>query len=318
MFALNLHRYLERRFWLSRKVAQFLFIDASSAGEAQENNLAVVLICKDEEDYVDEWIRYHELAGVRHFYIYDNDSADSTAAKARAHNRDKTAVIVHPWRLRAKAGKCTVGPQEAAYAHAILCYGHKHRWMAFIDIDEFIVPRQHGTIIEALERLDRHSNISLSWSQFGHCGHMTKPSEPCAFAYMLRHQPDINRSDHFKCIIDPSKISMIGVHYCLTIDMGTTTSNDRGQVEENNRRQSADGFVSSEFLQLNHYRTKSMAENNAKLRRMMHGWVAAERTFRINTYTNEVNANLAKDTAIVDFLHRHGIHNSKEYSQYIN
>ena len=318
MLALNLHRYLERRFWLSRKVAQFLFIDAPSAGEAQKNNLAVVLICKDEEEYVDEWIRYHELAGVRHFYIYDNDSSDNTATKARAHNRAGTTVIVHPWRLKANAGQCAVCPQSAAYTHAVLCYGHKHRWMAFIDADEFIVPRQHGTIIEALERLDRHSNISLSWSQFGHCGHATKPSEPCAFAYTLRHQPDIQRPDHFKCIIDPTKLSMIYMHYCMTTDMRQATSNDKGQVEENKNRTGAAGFVSGEYLQLNHYRIKSIEEINAKLQRIMYGWVMTERAFRINTYTHELNTNLVKDTAIIDFLCRHGIHSSQEYSQYIN
>ena len=318
MFALNLHRYLEKRFWLSRKISRFLFIDAHSAGASQENNLAVVLICKDEEDYVDEWIRYHELAGVRHFYIYDNDSSDGTAAKARAHNRGETVVIVHPWRLKASAGQCAVGPQEAAYVQAALCYGHKHRWMAFIDIDEFIVPRQHGTIIEALDHLKRFSNISLPWSQFGHCGHATKPSDPCAFAYMLRHQQDVHYIHEFKCIIDPTKLSMVSLHYCMTTDMESTTSNDKGQVEENSDRMLAAGFVSNEYLQLNHYRAKSIEETNAKLQRIMHGWIAAERAFIINTYANAMNTNLVEDTTILDFLSRHGIDSSQDYNRYIN
>ena len=319
MLALNLHRHLEKRLWRSRRAAEFLFIDAPNAGKAQENNLAVVLICKDEEDYIDEWIKYHELAGVRHFYIYDNGSSDSTAAKARAHNREgEKTVIVHPWILKASAGQCAVCPQSAAYAHAVLCYGHKHRWMAFIDTDEFIVPRQHGTVIEALDRLGKYSNISLFWSQFGHCGHATKPSEPCAFAYMLRHQPDEPHFYHFKCIIDPAKLSMIYVHYYVTTNMGTTTSNDKGQVEENKNRTRAAGFVSSECLQLNHYRTKSIEESNIKLQRIMHGWIAAERKFEIYNYINEVNTNLVEDVALLDFLGRHGINNCEDYNQYIN
>ena len=318
MLALSVHRHLQKRFWLSRRALEFLFIDAPSAGGAQKNNLAIVLICKDEEDYIDEWIRYHVLAGVRHFYIYDNGSSDSTAARARAHNRGGVVVIVHPWVLKASAGQYAVYPQSAAYAHAALCYGHKHRWMAFIDTDEFIVPRQHKTIIEALDCLGEHSNISLFWSQFGHCGHVTKPSEPCAFAYMLRHQPDVLQFYHFKCIVDPSKISMISFHYFSTTDMGTTTSNDKGQVEENLFRQSAAGFASSEFLQLNHYQTKSIEETNAKLQRIMHGWIAAERKFQIYSFINELNTNLVEDNAILDFLRRNGIKSSRDYSHYIN
>ena len=318
MFALNLYRYFEKRSWVRHKVTQELFTDAPGAGKAQENNLAVVLICKDEEDYIDEWIRYHELAGVRHFYIYDNDySSGSTAAKARAHNRGGVAVIVHPWRLKASAGKCVITPQQAAYVHAALCYGYKHRWMAFIDIDEFIVPRQHDTIIEALDRLKRHSNISLVWSQFGHCGHATKPSDPCAFAYMLRHQPEARPNSFFKCVVNPCKLSMVSLHEFRTIDMGTTTSNDKGQVEENSSRPSASGFVSSEFLQLNHYQSKSIEESHAKLNQTLHGALIEERKHAVRTQSKKLSTNTVEDTAILDFLSRHGINNSQEYIQYI-
>ena len=318
MISLLLRRYFEKRSWASHKVTRYLFLDAPEGGKAQKNNLAVVLICKNEEDYVDEWIRYHALAGVRHFYIYDNDySSGSTAAKARAHNRGGVVVIVHPWKLKASAGQCAVSPQGAAYVHAALCYGHKHRWMAFIDIDEFIVPRQHGTIIEALDRLGRHSNISLPWSQFGNCGHTAKPSGPCAFAYMLRHQPDERHTHHFKCIIDPAKLSMVYTHYCSTTDMGTTTSNDKGQVEENQSRPSAPGFISSEFLQLNHYQAKSIEESYAKLNQTLHGELEEERKHRVEAQIRKLSTNVTEDTAIVDFLSRQGINNSREYSQYI-
>ncbi len=319
MFSLNFYRWLEKKLWMSHKATRYLFLDALGADEAQENNLAVVLICKDEEDYIDEWIRYYELAGVRHFYIYDNDySSGSTAAKARAHNRGEVVVIVHPWKLKASARQCAVSPQGAAYVHAALCYGHKHRWMAFIDIDEFIVPCQHGTIIEALDRLERYSNISLPWSQFGHCGHETKPSEPCAFAYMFRHQPDVHYTHHFKCIISPTKLSMVYTHYCLTTDMGTTTSNDKGQVEENMSRPTAAGFVSSEFLQLNHYQAKSIEEIDAKLNQTLHGELEEERKHRVGAQLRKLSTNVIEDTAIIDFLGRHGIKNSHEYSLYIN
>ena len=36
--------------------------------------LSLCLICKDENDYLAEWLDYHILAGVERFYIYDDDS----------------------------------------------------------------------------------------------------------------------------------------------------------------------------------------------------------------------------------------------------
>ena len=227
------------------------------------------------------------------------------------------AVIVHPWKLKASAGNVAISPQEAAYAHAVACFGHKHRWMAFIDIDEFIVPRQHGTIIESLDCLKRYSNISLPWNQFGHCGHATKPSDPCAFAYMLKHQPNIYHNHQFKCIIDPAKLSMISVHYCMTTDMNGATSNDKGQVVESLSKRTAARFVSSEFLQLNHYQAKSIEESQAKLNQTLHGELEEERKYRVLAQIKTLSTNVVEDTAIVDFLSRHGINNSREYSQYI-
>ena len=42
-------------------------------------NLAVAAIFKDEAPYLREWLDYHLLAGVEHFYLYNNDSTDDYA-----------------------------------------------------------------------------------------------------------------------------------------------------------------------------------------------------------------------------------------------
>ena len=39
-------------------------------------DLAVVAIIKNETPYLQEWLDYHLLAGVNHFYIYDNQDDD--------------------------------------------------------------------------------------------------------------------------------------------------------------------------------------------------------------------------------------------------
>ena len=40
-------------------------------------DLAVVAIMKNAGPYIKEWLDYHLLAGVEHFFIYDNDSLDN-------------------------------------------------------------------------------------------------------------------------------------------------------------------------------------------------------------------------------------------------
>ena len=40
-------------------------------------DLVAVSIVRDEAPYIKEWLDYHLLAGIDHFLIYDNDSADN-------------------------------------------------------------------------------------------------------------------------------------------------------------------------------------------------------------------------------------------------
>ena len=40
-------------------------------------NFAAVSFMKNTSAHVEEWLNYHLLAGVDHFYIYDNDSLDN-------------------------------------------------------------------------------------------------------------------------------------------------------------------------------------------------------------------------------------------------
>ena len=38
---------------------------------------AICLIFKDEAPFLQEWIEYHHLIGIEHFYLYNNNSTDN-------------------------------------------------------------------------------------------------------------------------------------------------------------------------------------------------------------------------------------------------
>ena len=40
-------------------------------------DLTITAIFKNEGHYLKEWLDYHLLAGVEHFYLYNNDSTDN-------------------------------------------------------------------------------------------------------------------------------------------------------------------------------------------------------------------------------------------------
>ena len=44
-----------------------------SSRRALADTVCVAAILKDEDSFVEEWVAYHRLLGVDHFYLYDND-----------------------------------------------------------------------------------------------------------------------------------------------------------------------------------------------------------------------------------------------------
>jgi hypothetical protein len=94
--------------------------------------LSICAIFKDEAPYLPEWIEFHRLVGVERFFLYDNGSGDG--------GRE----VVEPW---VRAGVVSVfdcstplaeGGQGRAYADALNRARGRTRWLAFIDLDEFL------------------------------------------------------------------------------------------------------------------------------------------------------------------------------------
>ncbi len=41
--------------------------------------MSLCAIFKDEADYLREWIEFHRIVGVEHFYLYNNSNCSATA-----------------------------------------------------------------------------------------------------------------------------------------------------------------------------------------------------------------------------------------------
>lgn len=256
-----------------RKILQFAKISKLGlrppAPRSDRHGLAVVAIVRNEGPYVGEWAAFHRAAGVRHFYIYDDGSTDQTRAElARALPADALTIV--PWAQRlsdVRLGR-EVHNQVLAYAHAAANFGGAYRWMAFIDIDEFLVPVAAPTLDAALAPLDGVPNLSLPWHMFGPGGHATPPAGGVVANYILRARDPMGDAPGlraFKMVVDPCRLTAVRVHSMET-DGSQDTWNDRGQKASFATRDKP-GFYSADAIQLNHYYTRSRAELEAKIAR---------------------------------------------------
>ena len=128
-------------------------------------DLAIVAIMKNEGRYLKEWLDYHLLAGVEHFYLYDNDSTDNQAEVAKPYVE---AGLVDYFFLPGKV------MQLVAYNDAVNRFKFQCRYMAFIDLDEFIYPKTNRSITEVVDEIlsnaPNAAGLSIHWQIYGSNG----------------------------------------------------------------------------------------------------------------------------------------------------
>jgi glycosyltransferase involved in cell wall biosynthesis len=270
----------------------------------QRRGTALVLVVRNEARHIGEWARFHRLAGARQVIVYDDGSQDATVATlAAALEPDQLRVI--PWRQRLVdlPLRRQIHNQVLAYAHAAANFGADFRWMAFIDADEFLVPKQAGSIDAALSHLGPEvRNLSLPWHMFGRCGHRLPPAGGVVANYRLRAAEPM-AGVNFKCVVDPCHLTGVRVHR-MEVDRGDLTWNDRGYAYRLGQRRRP-AFYSADHLQLNHYYTRSAAELEEKIRRgpNLPAKAAAYRRKVMRT-VNRIEREVVEDDAALRFLER--------------
>lgn len=273
------------------------------------SGVAVTLIVRNEERHIGEWADFHARAGIARFLVYDNGGTDATIPILRQTLGDRLTIV--PWRqilTDAVLGR-EIHNQVLAYAHAASNFGGAFRWMAFIDADEFLVPRRAASIPEALAHLGEARNVSLPWHMFGRNGHVDPPEGGVVPNYLRRAadpMSDVRGVRAFKVIADPCHLTALRVHSMET-DGSEATCNDRGVVVARETARNTPGFYSADHLQLNHYYTRSESELAAKIGRGPN--LAAKRSEyerKVRRTVANIEAAEVEDRAAVDYLARIG------------
>ena len=213
--------------------------------------LGVVVIIRNEAPYLDEWLAYHHALGVDHFFVYDNGSTDELHEVIERWVNHGLVTLVH-WPLP--------GGQIDAYAHALRFYGPSLEWLAYFDVDEFVVPLVDDDIPSVLARFPDAADVRIPRIDFGFSGHRQPPAQLTIEAYTEVADVfgrDPAKPPRVKTVVQPRSISAVGIH--------TATVADEPAGPDGKPVPSATvGRACWEFVQLNHYYTRSFEEFEAK------------------------------------------------------
>lgn len=138
-----------------------------SAHCQEKYEVSVCAFFKDESAYLQEWIEYHQMIGVDHFYLYNNSSCDQSMQVLRPYIQSGLVTVVYwpnliPEYLSENLTHFVFSTQLPAYENAAkyLAYG-KTEWLCFLNPDEFIVPMNCENIKEIVGKQKAYGAIEL-------------------------------------------------------------------------------------------------------------------------------------------------------------
>lgn len=161
--------------------------------------LAIGAIFKNEGRYILEWVAYHRVIGVDHFFIADNNSSDgSSEILANLHAAGIITHIPFP-------GVPNKPPQLTAYAEIMRRYRRRADWMAFIDADEYLLPtdgeRSIRPLIEEMHRRPEIGAIGVNWATYGSSGLQEATDDLVIERFSGRGKDEWGTNLHVKSIV---------------------------------------------------------------------------------------------------------------------
>jgi hypothetical protein len=173
-------------------------------------DLVICALFRNEELYMKEWIEFHKLIGVQHFYLYDNGSTDRSLEILQPYIEAKL-VDVFPWPLETSNQQDNLHRlQLPVYRHALEIVKHKAKWAAFIDIDEFIFPVQKDNLLDVLKQYSQYGGLTANWQMYGTSNRDNlNPGELLIEALVWKAPTDAEHNRLVKSIVQPHRVAKI-------------------------------------------------------------------------------------------------------------
>ena len=202
---------------------------------------ALVCIAKNEDHYINEWVNYHLKIGFDNIFIYQNDW------ECGIDNPKVTKIIFNG-----------DSKQIPSYNDFIQRYKSDYDWVAFFDVDEFLVLKKHNNINEFLIGYNQYPGVGVNWVMFGN-----NNLESVTDDYSL-----VKRFTKRQIGVDPHIKTILNLRHSRNVSM--SVHNPNKPIVDSHLNEIDGPFNSKgndEIIQLNHYFCKTKEEFKLKCER---------------------------------------------------
>lgn len=197
------------------------------AAKKYRYQIAAALMFQDESFFLKEWIEYHKLIGVEHFYLFNNASTDNYLEILEPYlQTGEVELFDYPTVGKDQAEHN--GIQCSIYNDALAMTRGVVKWLAIIDADEFIVPIKANSLKDVLKDYEKYGGLYLCYLWFG-TSHVEKRASDQLIIETLNHcsaEPtkfgkSIVRPERVKVCLDPHRMFYRSSYDHVTSDYKT-------------------------------------------------------------------------------------------------
>lgn len=207
---------------------------------------AICAIIKDEHLFLKEWIDWHLCLGFDAIHLFEDKGSKSHEEICVKYNN----VYLRRYEDDEEIQEI-LSDQGSSHRQLLLytwfgdTYREQYDWVAFIDIDEFIVFKNEYNLQKLCKEFESYSAVLMNWRMIGASGHIKRPTVPVMEAYTIVE--DFLSQDMgylYKSLCNLNKWQ--GMEH-LHLAKGSVNTNHKPDIHE----------ICYDKVILNHYFTKS-------------------------------------------------------------
>ena len=246
--------------------------------------VSLCVACKNENNYIREFIWHYKQLGFDHIFIIDNNDNEYLEDVINDYIELNYVTIID-WRGR-------TSPQYDGYTYVYKKFGDDYDWMAFFDCDELLQLNDGSKNIQEFllqYKFEKYNLINVFWQTYGDEGLITVENN------------DYSMKDRFKTPIFTHTIEDYQPKSIIKTKLPIEYIGDAhvGNQEDFIKRCNSDGDeivicksggsrclpISLQSAQLNHYRTKTLEEYvTCRYQRSNYPWNCNEKLKNINFF----------------------------------
>lgn len=170
---------------------------------------------KDEARYLKEWIEFHKLVGIEHFYLINHFSSDDYKTVLNPYIEKGEVEMFNCPDAFFSASRFMGEIQPKWYTKIIKLAEGKTKWLAILDVDEFLFPVEKDNLQDFLKDYEQFGGVYVFWQMFGTSNVEKIPAGKLQIE-MLIWQSEV---DYFfnkwgKSIIRPERVFDSEIHFC--------------------------------------------------------------------------------------------------------